>query len=104
MHSVEDGNIAEQVNPSWQACLAVCMKCAGKLKAMQEDKTQLRVALKSLVEERGLKEKVRPVDISCLDICPQDKIVVAHFAAGQIALKTVGAQTTPEEVLREFGY
>lgn len=94
----------EPVTPPWQASLAVCMKCAGKLKAMQEEKTQLRVALKSLIEERGLKEKVRPVDISCLDICLEGKIVVAHFAAGKTTLKTVGAETTAEEVLRAFGY
>lgn len=88
----------------WQSCLAVCSKCARKVKAMDGDKTKLRVGLKALVTMRGLKKKLRPVDITCLDVCPENKIVVAHMAPQGVTLKVVGPDTKPEQVLREFGF
>lgn len=92
------------VNPPWESCLAVCMKCARKVKAMDGDKTQLRVGLKALVTLRGLKKKIRPVDISCLDVCPEEKIVVALMAPREVRCKIVGPDATPEQILREFGF
>lgn len=88
----------------WQNLIGVCYKCAGKLGAMDGDKTRLRVALKELIAEKGLKEQVRPVDVSCLDICPEGKITVAHFTDGGTALTEVAAETPAAEVLRNLGY
>ncbi len=98
-----DDSVAGAEQP-WQSCLAVCTKCARKVKAMDGDKTRLRVGLKALVTLRGLKKKIRPVDISCLDVCPDDKIVVAHMAPGGVTLKIIGPDAKPEQVLREFGF
>ncbi len=71
---------------------------------MDGDKTQLRVGLKALVGLRGLKDKLRPVDITCVDVCPDDKIVVAHLAPQGVKLRIVGPNASPEQVLSEFGY
>ena len=88
----------------WENCIAVCTKCARKARAMDGDKTKLRVGLKALIGLRGLKKKVRPVDVSCLDVCPDDKIIVAHMTPTGTTLKQVGPGVKPEQVLREFGY
>jgi len=98
-----DDSIAGTERP-WESCLAVCSKCARKVKAMDGDKTKLRVGLKTLVSLRGLKKKLRPVDITCLDVCPEDKIVVAHMTPGGVTLKIVGPDAKPEQVLSEFGF
>ncbi|MBV6493896.1 MAG: hypothetical protein LDLANPLL_01920 [Turneriella sp.] len=94
----------ENSEPPWQNCIAVCFKCAQKIGAVDADKTQLRVALKSLVAERGLKERVRPVDSSCFDICPEERITVIHFTRNGVDATTVDSKTTPHEVLSRFGY
>jgi hypothetical protein len=88
----------------WQSCIAVCQKCAGKLNAMDGEKTKLRVALKELIAERDLKKKVRAVDASCFDLCPEQKITVMHFTAGGVRAYNAEAQVTAPEILREFGY
>lgn len=93
-----------QAEPPWQNVIAVCTKCSGKIGAMDGDKTCLRVALKELVGELGLKERVRPVDISCLDICPEGKVTVAHFTARGHHIIDVEAKTPPRQILSEFGY
>lgn len=98
-----DDSIAEGEQP-WQGCIAVCSKCARKVKAMDGDKTKLRVALKALITLRGLKKQVRPVDITCLDVCPEDKITVAHFTREGVKIRNVGPATKAEQVLREFGF
>ncbi|AFM12088.1 hypothetical protein Turpa_1440 [Turneriella parva DSM 21527] len=97
------GTIAEAEAP-WQNCIGVCSKCARKLKAMEGDKTRLRVALKALVAERGLKKKVRAVDVTCLDVCPENSITVAHFTRSSIRVMNVGGGAAPEAILQEFGY
>jgi hypothetical protein len=71
---------------------------------MDGEKTKLRVGLKALLAIRELKQKLRPVDITCLDICPENKIVVAHIAPTGVTVKIVGPDTNPEQVLREFGF
>lgn len=88
----------------WKSCLAVCSKCARKVKAMDGEKTKLRVALKALVALRGLRKEIRPVDITCLDVCPENKIVVAHLEPHGVTLRIVGPDAKPEQVLREFGF
>lgn len=88
----------------WQSCIAVCQKCAGKLNAMDGEKTKLRVALKELIAERGLKKTVRAVDASCFDLCPDDKITVMHFTAAGVRAVDVEAQVPAPDVLRGFGY
>lgn len=96
-------DILDTTHP-WQNTIAVCTKCSGKIGQMDGDKTKLRVALKALVKERGIKNTVRPVDISCLDICPENKITVAHFTEKGIETVVVESSVTPEEILRRFGY
>jgi hypothetical protein len=88
----------------WQNCIAVCQKCAGKLNAMDGEKTKLRIALKELIAERDLKKTVRAVDASCFDICPEEKITVMHFTPRGAYAISVEAQVAAPEILREFGY
>jgi len=98
-----DASIAESEAP-WQDCLAVCYKCARKVRAMDGDKTKLRIALKALIGLKGLKSVVRPVDISCLDVCPEKKITVARFRDGKAEIINVGPHVDPAEILKRFGY
>lgn len=88
----------------WQSCLGVCSKCARKLKAMDGDKTRLRVGLKALIGLRGIKKQVRAVDVTCLDVCPENSITVAHFNESSIRVINVGGDAAPEAILKEFGY
>lgn len=88
----------------WQTCIGVCNKCARKLKVMDGDKTRLRVGLKALIGLRGIKKQVRAVDVTCLDVCPENSITVAQFSASAIRVINVGRDATPEAVLKEFGY
>lgn len=97
-----DHSFADAQQP-WQACLAVCSKCARKVRAIDGDKTKLRAGLKTLVALRGLRKKLRPVDVTCLDVCPDNRIVVAHMTPQGVSLKIVGRDAKPDEVLREFG-
>jgi predicted metal-binding protein len=90
--------------PPWQNVIAVCTKCSGKIGAMEGDKTCLRIALKELAGELGLRERVRPVDISCLDLCPEGKITVAHFTARGHRIIDVESKIPPRRILEEFGY
>lgn len=98
-----DTSIAPGEAP-WQSCIAVCSKCARKVKGMHGDKTKLRVALKALIALRGIKKTVRPVDVSCLDICPENKIVVMHLSGPGNRVLLVGPETPPENILGELGY
>ncbi len=86
----------------WQNCLAVCSKCARKVKAMQGDKTQLRVQLKALIAAKGIKKLVRAVDVSCLDVCPENKITVALFSETGAQITEVGPGTEAQQILSHF--
>lgn len=97
-----DGIVAAEA--PWQNCIAVCQKCAGKLNAMDGEKTRLRVALKELIADRQLKKKVRAVDASCFDLCPEGKITVIHFTPAGSRPVNVESTTSAPDVLREFGY
>ncbi len=88
----------------WQNCIGVCSKCARKVHAMDGDKTRLRVALKALTGLRGIKKQVRTVDVSCLDVCPENSITVAHFTRSSIRVINVGRDIAPDAILKEFGY
>lgn len=88
----------------WQSCIGVCSKCARKLKAMDGDKTRLRVGLKSLIASRGLKKQVRAVDVTCLDVCPENSITIAHFTQSSIRVINAEKDAAPEKILRELGY
>ncbi len=88
----------------WQNCIGVCSKCARKLKAMDGDKTRLRVGLKSLIALRGLKKQVRAVDVTCLDVCPENSITVAHFTKSSIRVVNAEKDATPEKILQALGY
>mgnify|MGYP001348841015 FL=1 len=99
---VHDG--LTQAEHPWQGCIGVCSKCARKVHAMDGGKTRLRVGLKALIGLRGIKKQVRPVDISCLDVCPENSIAVAHFTQSSIRVINVGRDVTPETVLKELGY
>jgi len=99
-----DDNHSLPAQPPWQTCIAVCNKCANKVGQLDGDKTRLRVALKALIAERGLKEKVRAVDSSCFDVCPEDRITVAHFTPQGIHMITIPPAFTATEILTEFGY
>lgn len=95
--------LAEAEAP-WQTCIGVCSKCARKVNAMDGDKTRLRVGLKALIGLRGIKKQVRAVDVTCLDVCPENSITVAHFSKSSIRVINVGRDATPEAILKEFGY
>ncbi|MBS0618488.1 MAG: hypothetical protein JSR44_09880 [Spirochaetes bacterium] len=99
-----DDNHPLAAKAPWQSCIAVCSKCAKKIGQLDGDKTRLRVALKALIAERGLKEKVRAVDSSCFDICPENRITVAHFTPQGIRMITVPSTITAAAILAEFGY
>lgn len=86
----------------WQNCLAVCNKCARKVKAMDGDKTRLRVELKTLIAAKGIKKKVRAVDVSCLDVCPEDKITVTLFTEKGAQVTNVGPGTGAQQILDHF--
>ncbi|HRP68379.1 MAG TPA: hypothetical protein PLY93_02490 [Turneriella sp.] len=101
---MHENNRIEVTQTPWQNCIAVCSKCSRKLNAMDKDKTCLRAGLKALIKERGLKNKVRAVDSSCFDICPEGRIVVVHFTENGITPITVTTDTAPTEVLSQFGY
>lgn len=88
----------------WQGCIGVCSKCARKVHAMDGDKTRLRVALKALVSLRGLKKQVRAIDVSCLDVCPENSIAIAHFTESSIRVINVGRDIAPDAILKDFGY
>lgn len=87
----------------WQSCIAVCQKCAGKLNAMEGEKTKLRVELKELIAARALKKKVRAVDASCFDLCPEGKITIMHFAPQGVVAVNADLATTAPEILAHFG-
>ena len=86
----------------WQNCLAVCSKCARKVRAMDGDKTRLRVQLKALIAAKGIKKKVRAVDVSCLDVCPENKITVTLFTEQGAQVTNVGAGTEAQQILDHF--
>ena len=86
----------------WQNCLAVCNKCARKVKAMDGDKTRLRVQLKALIAAKGIKKKLRAVDVSCLDVCPEDKITVTLFTEQGAKVPNVGSGTDAQQSLDHF--
>ena len=86
----------------WHNCLAVCSKCARKVKAMDGDKTKLRVQLKALIAAKGIKKQVRAVDVSCLDVCPEGKITVALFTEKGAQITNVGPGTEAQQRLEHF--
>lgn len=98
-------------NAPWKSCIAVCQKCAGKLNALEDRqpddlagaKTRLRAGLKELIAERDLKKEVRAVDTSCLDVCPEGLITVAHFEPEKIRILNVESSVTPAEILEALG-
>ena len=87
-----------------QSCIAVCQKCAGKLNLMDGEKSRLRVALKELIALKDLKKKVRAVDASCFDLCPEGKITVIHFTPQGVTAVNADAEVTAPELLTRFGY
>lgn len=99
---VVDNTNIEASSAPWQGCIAVCSKCARKVRAMEGDKTRLRVALKALIKDRGLKKLVRPVDSSCLDVCPEGLITVAHFSPHGTQIVNVGSTADPQAILSHF--
>lgn len=91
------------IEAPWQGCIAVCTKCSKKVRAMDGDKTRLRVALKALITLKGIKKQVRAVDCSCMDICPENKITVAHFTERGVHVINAGPAVTAQQILDEFG-
>jgi predicted metal-binding protein len=89
-------------NRPWSRCLAICEKCATKAGVMDADKSKLRVELKQLIADRQIKDQIRAVDVSCLDICPEGLIAVALFTENQIRTFNVSPKITGVEVLRKI--
>ena len=71
---------------------------------MDGEKTRLRVALKELIAGRDLKKKVRAVDASCFDICPEGKITVMHFTPTGPRAFNADPEAGAGQVIGEFGY
>ncbi|MCX7631866.1 MAG: hypothetical protein N2Z22_00885 [Turneriella sp.] len=89
----------------WENCIAICSKCAGKIGQMEQDKTRLRVALKEEIQRlMGENAVVRPVDISCLGICPEEKIAIAHFKPNGIETFLAEPDCMASQVLAYLGY
>lgn len=99
----EDKGIDASEAP-WQNCIVVCSKCARKVHAMDGDKTRLRVQLKALIALKGIKKQVRAVDISCLDVCPEKKITVAHFSKNGNQILNVGPGAKAQDILERFRF
>ena len=97
----QDKSIAADEAP-WQSCIAVCSKCARKVRRMDGDKTRLRVQLKALIAAKGIKKLARAVDVSCLDVCPENKITVARFSPQGTEVINVGPHTEAEQILKQF--
>ena len=69
---------------------------------MDGDKTRLRVQLKALIAAKGIKKHVRAVDVSCLDVCPENKITVALFSANGPKITNVGPAAEAQQILEYF--
>ncbi len=82
---------------SWQSLILVCRKC-GK-----DADVDLRSELRDEVRSQGMKDQVRVVATSCLDICPKGQVAVAVARPGQ-PLRTfiVDARGKVGRVLRQM--
>jgi hypothetical protein len=72
------------VEPPWSTLVLVCEKCKGARKG--PDAREVRKGVRSLL---GKPKHLRVVEVSCLDICPDDAVTVCIGHAGSRSFEVV---------------
>ena len=87
----------------WDELVLVCSKCCKKVGPHmfgEDGHTHLRTDMKQEVRETPSLTRLRVTEVSCLGVCPADRVTVGAFQPdGRIHLETVAPTVSGTEVL-----